>query len=342
MNHRILSLKIRALLVLSAFALSLGIVEYGARWGLAHSRSSHLGDPSAYFNPLCDEDYWRALRRGRFGADLHRVGPNDHDAKLGWVPAKNSLDTSGALSSPSNPGTTKTIALFGDSYIFGTTPPGTRISDVLSTLRPDTRVLNFGVGGYGLDQIILRVEDRAKTLSPGDHVVVGILTTDIDRAVLKVRDAPKPWFALQADGSLTLHLPPEGDVSTWFATHPVTAKSLLWSRLQRTLNLTASQGGECEMDTKKRLTHALLERLAKTCTQSQFSCRLLLLHRPTDIENGSDWRSSTIKRSSSLPVLDSSQWFLDETADWRRFYGSDRHPSTHGNALIAAGLDRSL
>ena len=335
----------RTWLMLVATVISLVAAETAARWGLLHSKSSRLGDPAAYFDPLCDEDYWRALRRGRFGAHLHRVGPNDQDPLLGWIPTKNSLDDVLALATPHSPQAQKTVALFGDSYIFGTTTSGTRISDVLAAARPDTRVLNFGVGGYGLDQIVLRVEDRAAVLQPGDQVIIGVMTTDIDRAMLKVRDAPKPWFSLEEEGSLKLHLPPQQDSAAWFMDNPVEAHSLLWSRLSRAIQVRSASpaiGPECETEHKKALASAIFGRLESVCRQSQLSCQVLLLYRPIDLEYGSGWRGAAIRDAKQLTVLDSEPWFVNSTVDWRDLYGADRHPNAEGNANIAAGLDRNL
>jgi hypothetical protein len=66
------------------------------------------------------------------------------------------------------------------------------------------RVLNAGVRGYGLDQIVLRAERIVPQTKPST-VVLAFIADDILRTALAVRDAKgKPWFAPDGEG-LALH-----------------------------------------------------------------------------------------------------------------------------------------
>ena len=71
-----------------------------------------------------------------------------------------------------------------------------KIPQQLQSLLPDKTVYNFGVAGYGLDQIYLRFKQSH------DHfkkpvVIIGILTVDMDRCVMKNRSRPKPYFLIK-------------------------------------------------------------------------------------------------------------------------------------------------
>ena len=149
-------------------------LEVGLRAALVHSTWNRIADPEAYFDPLCDDDYWLALARGQWASALHRPGASQQDPALGWVPDRRQLDRFGAWPTRGTPDSEDhQIALFGDSYVFGTVEDGQRLSDAIQSLRRESTVRNFGVGGYGLGQSILRFEDRLNVLHRGDQVVLG-------------------------------------------------------------------------------------------------------------------------------------------------------------------------
>ena len=337
-------------LIIGALVLTAVATEVLLRVGLRTATWDRLGQPAAYFDPLCDDNHWRALRRGAWGQALHRISPQERHSTLGWTPHTASLDSRGAfptLSPPRNP--ESTIALFGDSYIFGTTPQGTRIADALSALRPEAEVLNFGVGGYGLDQILLRLEDRVGVLPAGSWVFIGALTTDIDRTILQVRDAPKPWFTLSEGGALRLNPPPDVPVAQWFDDHPITATSLLWQRLRRTWQLRAAQGSEstephCAVAQKRALTHALLSRMASVCAEAQLSCALLSMQRPIDLTQGAGWRAELYRSAPhhGLGLIDTGPLMKSLPEGWSDLYGADSHPSPAGNRQLATWIDQFL
>jgi len=326
---------------LVSLCISVFVFECALRWGLASSSVPTLGDPGRYFDPLCDEDYWRALRRGAYGEGLHRVGPNDRDPILGWIPERNRLDanlalkTGGSVTDEASP-----ISLFGDSYMLGTASDGSRISDVMDAQLPRRSVHNFGVGGYGLDQIVLRHQDRLPALSPGDVVVVGVLTTDLDRTILQVRDAPKPRFEFDPSGQLIAH-PPDVDVNEdWFDRHPVQSWSLVGQRIHRTVALWRAQSNpalhpDCQRKAKEELGSALLMRLGRQCTENKLNCYLLVFYRPIDLEYGAGWRRAVLTSEYGMPVLDSWDWFQSYPDHWRTLYGQDNHPNALGNEYIA-------
>lgn len=68
----------------------------------------------------------------------------------------------------------------------------------------ETPVLNSGVGGYGVDQIVLRAEALAKVLSPR-VVIYSFLDEDILRTSYDIFSAYKPYFKLTEDGGLVHH-----------------------------------------------------------------------------------------------------------------------------------------
>jgi hypothetical protein len=95
-------------------------------------------------------------------------------------------------------------------------------------------LLNYGVGGYGLDQIYLLVRASLGRFAGQDPVVVvGVmLDEDLDRAVLAFRGWPKPRFGL-AGGRLVEPEPVAGSAEDYVARHPPAPRSWLWRLLVR-------------------------------------------------------------------------------------------------------------
>jgi hypothetical protein len=69
------------------------------------------------------------------------------------------------------------------------------------------RVLNAGVRGYGLDQMVLRAERLVPELKPST-VVLAFIADDISRTALAVRDSrAKPWFVPDGKGLALRNVP---------------------------------------------------------------------------------------------------------------------------------------
>jgi hypothetical protein len=94
------------------------------------------------------------------------------------------------------------------------------------------RVINAGVGAYGLDQTVLRTERLAAALAP-TAVVVGFIADDIWRTEMRrLWRSRKPYFTVGTDGDLVLHnVPvPSAAVDASDAASPI-QRLLGWSAL---------------------------------------------------------------------------------------------------------------
>jgi len=128
------------------------------------------------------------------------------------------------------------VAVFGDSFAYGNEveDDNTWCSIVESTTN-DIEVLNYGVGGYGLDQAFLRFQREGMKLRP-DVVIIVFVPDDpprvlnVYRRFMSAREWPlsKPRFALQRDGTLQL-IPnplPSRDALVELMRHPEEVRSL--------------------------------------------------------------------------------------------------------------------
>ena len=193
------------------------------------------------------------------------------------------------------PGTTR-IAIFGCSQTFGSgVEDQETFSALLAERLPGTEVLNFGVHGYGTDQMLLRWELEGRRYAP-DIVVLAFAYYHLDRNVTGFRFYAKPRFVLEPDGALRLAgvpVPaPEAlraaprDAPPWpLADHSVLLR-WLWDRELRRRNAELYQvtGPSWE------LTTALIRRFAEDVHRA--GAKMILLN----IDEDAAWLSEPLAR----------------------------------------------
>lgn len=167
-----------------------------------------------------DEASWRLrwVRRHRGGAAIYysfdeyhrtrgwalRPGLDDPRAFAGRGLRSNSRGLRGAreFAAP-KPAGTQRVLVFGDSFTFGEdVGDAETFVEVLQASLPGVEVLNFGVHGYGHDQMLVYLREEAARYQP-DVVVLGVVGDDMERNLLAFRDYAKPRFRLEG-GRLVL------------------------------------------------------------------------------------------------------------------------------------------
>jgi hypothetical protein len=195
-----------------------------------------LQKPGLYADCTASDDYWKLLYlfpNHDEPADTRsqRAGMVSHfDSQLGWV---NSLISPESYhhADAAGLGSKTPILLYGDSFAQCRTPPDECFQGLINSdpqLGSTYHLLNYGVWGYGLDQIYLLYR-KTVDLYKNPVVVISLLPEDMDRAVLTVRDAPKPYFALN-HGNLELKgAPIDPDLACFHRKHPPAVRSYLAS-----------------------------------------------------------------------------------------------------------------
>ena len=218
----------RFLLAALSLTLSLALGEFVYRAALSSPLEvfAPLRHPGLYADEFLDDDYWKLYHR--FGG---RWRPPDHPHPLlGWVGAFD-RDTIEHIDSRSVRGR-RPVLLYGDSFAEGSQGRDT-FQGVLNADPEFSRahyVLNYAVGGYGLDQIYLALRS---SLDHHAHpfVIFSLLTHDLDRSMLTVRVGQKPRLRV-VDGVLADPAEPiDPDPERWFAEHPPAIRSFLLRRL---------------------------------------------------------------------------------------------------------------
>lgn len=99
------------------------------------------------------------------------------------------------------------VLVIGDSFTFGDeVRDDETYPHLLDQLLPDAEVINFGVHGYGHDQILLLLREQALAYQP-DLIVLGFVRDDMERNILSFRDFAKPHFALTGEGLSLRNVP---------------------------------------------------------------------------------------------------------------------------------------
>ncbi|MSR63406.1 MAG: SGNH/GDSL hydrolase family protein [Planctomycetes bacterium] len=188
-------------------------------WSLRHE--------GLYTAHASGREFWQL--RARLASEPPSAAARLSDERVGWLGERFDRD----LVHVDEPGlgARTPVLLFGDSYAHCVEPAGPCWQGLLerSELAPRFALLNYGVGGYGLDQTYLLMRlvlPRFQARAP--VVVIGILVDDdLDRCYLALRDAPKPYFTLQG-GDLMLHPPEARDTPSFLRAHPLEIHSYLW------------------------------------------------------------------------------------------------------------------
>jgi hypothetical protein len=298
-----------------------------------------------YADPDGDEDCWKL--EYRFGP---RFPPPRHPHPvLGWVgrfsPDTYAHDDEGRLAGR------RPVLLYGDS--FAACAPGVRCFEEILGADPafaeEHLLLNYGVGGYGVDQILLLLQ-RSIERYEDPFVVLSLMTLDLDRSVLTVRTGQKPRFGLE-DGELVLDSPPiEPDAAAFFDAHPPGIRSyvyrgLLYSRLMPRGVRAWLTGERASIARKEELNGALIRELLREVRSRGLDCVFLVFHPHVEgstLDGAPDWRERFLRallEREQVPLIWSKD-LVERSPEGafdagRYILPGDGHPTALFNELIA-------
>ena len=146
--------------------------------------------------------YWKLVHRWKTSEAPSYMPP--HDPRLGWTWWNVEPGTYRHIDEVGLAGR-RPVLLFGDSYSACLTSPEECFQGLMerSPLADELLLLNYGVCGYGFDQIYLLVDAALdRHLEQAPIVVVGVLVDDdLNRSLLSLREYPKPRLRV-VDGEL--------------------------------------------------------------------------------------------------------------------------------------------
>jgi hypothetical protein len=326
------------LILISALVISPLLGEIFLRLGIG-ANISYLRNPELYADAYSEDDYWKLelLWSGR--------SPQLGDPLLGWS------DSSSVQPISVKKADVQRVPLlfFGDSFVAGS---GETVPYYLDRLLSTHDVYNYGISGYGVDQIYLRFKEEHSTFA-SPTVLFGILTLDLDRSILNFRSMPKPRFIIKDDQLELTNVPiPAIPARAWVEAHPPEIRSYYFSLLFRLMDLVGANLDDKivnnKLEEKQVLNREILAAALREATEHDIRLVFVLFYSPLEIHT-LGWRERFLKETLEdlgAPYIDSKAFVLasvQETgAKVSEYYNETEHHNTRANEVIAEGIAREL
>jgi lysophospholipase L1-like esterase len=305
------------------------------------------------------------------GAETSTPAPGEaqfaYDPSLGWAPIPGSSGTmlgkpfsfteeaTRAQNRDGPPATGPLIIAFGDSMTEGYGVGNDETWPANLERVTGRRVLNAGVRGYGLDQIVLRAERMIPQIRPST-VVLAFIADDISRTARSVRDAKgKPYFVPEGDGLALRNVPVEmaGPSSLMTAARHVLGYSHLVDRIVNGLGVQQSWYGH-EVGTGVDpfiVSCRLMERFSALVKRERVNALVVALPEQGvffDAKAAAGQHEALTEvlgcaARTGLPTLDTLAAFKAENVgrDIDSYY-TKMHFTDRGNAIIARAIAAAL
>jgi hypothetical protein len=304
---------------------------------------------------------WKSARETRLDM-LRSAYPVTYDTVLGYVPTPGyksvrnywgtrvSIGPSGLRSNGQQvPVHGDAILVVGDSYTFGDEVNDEETWPAYLESNLGRPVLNGGVFGYGLDQIVLRAEQLLK-----EHraavLVVSIIPDDIQRCQFSYRFASKPYFEI-VNNSLQLQnvpVPTPGQRPISFLLTMLGYSNLadaILSRVCPELWIVDPSGIKVVHHGGKELACLLMERLASLAKKTPVRLLLVMQGYP-DHQTAEAEPVLTRAQQLGIEVLDLLPALSDsvkaEPAKRQAWFTPQWHMTAEGNAWVAKRIAEKL
>ena len=257
------------------------------------------------------------------------------------------------------------VLLYGDSFA-QTTEHALSFEELLNhdaEFADRYFLLNYGVGGYGLDQIYLTFNHSVQQYDD-PFVIISLLTFDLDRTVLSVRIGQKPRFVLENDRLKLTGTPIASDPESFFRANPpqINLFSVAWCsqffhrHLVRYLPQeiqNARWRSRLRMDEKRKVSERLILRSVEQLRALNLDFVFLIFHPDlpgvSKLTDPPDWRESFLRPlldQHDIPYIWSRDIFSYDSRETQKppqdYIGRDGHPTSYFNGLIAAEIKRTV
>jgi hypothetical protein len=308
-----------------------------------------IRQPDKYSDGNDEDDFWklRCITHGP-AAMVDAPGPDPITGWTGYLITPGSYEHVDEVKIHGR----RPVILYGDSFAQCNTPPAECFQTILehSGLESKYALVNYGVGGYGLDQIyllLLHSIDRFKDRDP--IVIVSVLLeSDFDRTTLSFRDWPKPRLEI-VNGSLVPRGPVVTDIRKFLEQNPISIRSYLWRFfLYHPANFLLRQRQKWRTDDalqqeKKRLNRRILVEIEHELSSRHLQHFFLVFHaeqgalKPWDVFAWQEQMIWDVAAEFSIPIVDTRP-YLSFASDGlpikcAQFYGHSGHLEGHHNAV---------
>lgn len=220
-------------------------------------------------------------------------------------------------------------------------------------------LINYGTGGYGVDQIYTLMKNSYQHYE-NPFVVFSFLTFDMDRSGLSFREGQKPYYTLDDNGELKLNTSGfNPSPAEYLNENPPQIKSYAWKKfLYSDINflpesLTQSLKGESQQrEFLKKLNTKLLHEAAKELKESGVDFIFLIFEGYVDYNTPreTNWRVkliSDILEKENIPHV----WARDlikndlnpDLKNLDKFLiPGDGHPTSYFNRIVSDEIKRQV
>lgn len=343
-------------LLLISTLLGLFLAEMALRYMLFSSGKlfESLREPSAYAIYLKDknedffnDDYWKLLDIFR-----NKVVIKHPQSLVGWA---GYFDTETLDHfDQKNINGRRPVLLYGDSFAYCSDIDSIRCYEDYLNSDPDFTAnhyfLNYGVGGYGVDQICLLFKETVDKFD-NPFVIFSFLTSDIDRSMLTFRDGQKPYFQIN-NGELELKgVPITLSSKEYIRQNPPEIRSYLLNRFRNSILNPIKNRPEkssAYIEEIKSLNELILARVFKRLNDSGIDYVILIFH--PENRDLTDWRIIFLLdlcEKYNVPyICDMNIRNADSTFasydPYRYAIKNDGHPTSYMNELVAREFKRYI
>jgi len=304
-------------------------------------------DPSLYSDYYSDGDWWKLYYL--FGKKEHEPTRHPHPL-LGWTG-----DFSGESYRHDDADRLhgkRPVLLYGDSFARCLTTTNECFQGILNNDKEFSQqyfMLNYGVAGYGVDQIYLLLKHSIR-LYDHPYVVIGLYTRDLDRSILPLFVGQKPYFDVLSDDLVLRGTPISDDPQRYLSKNPPKVWSYLY-RLWlyqdgRPWRIRLYLRGTEEIHRRKLLVNEKIILNIIHELQRRKIGHLFVIFADKNSVKEMEWREgflSELLDRHDTPYLSSRVIIMDDAKREGRtvddyYIPMDGHPNAYQNLLIAKEL----
>lgn len=340
------------IVLIIALLVSFGLAEIGFRFVLFSDVAGldKLRNPANYADYFSEDDYYKL--EYLFG----QPPPQHPHPLLGWVgdfSGENFLHHKAG-----EVGNRRAVLLYGDSFA-ECRGQVLCFQDILNKdeeFAQEHYLLNYGVSGYGVDQIALLVQNSVH-LYEHPYAVVSLMTLDLDRSVLSVRLGQKPYFEIENEVLQLKGVPINPNPNEYFTDNPPQVKSYVYRRIlygYMPQNFIAwVNREESRITYKKKLNSKIILKIVKEMRDRDLDFVFLVFHPHwpgvSTLDGESDWRDPFLRElleQHDIPYIWAKDIFRTDIQSRDDFtideyiVRSNGHPTTYFNELVAAEIKR--
>ena len=226
------------------------------------------------------------------------------------------------------PNNTYRVVVLGDSL---TLPSGVEIDSAYHSILEEEfnkedssktyEFINFGVGGYKLNQYLSTLKYRGLDYNP-DHVIVGICLTN---------DIP-----LKSENHIDCDYELEGTINTYL--FPMSL-FVMYSKVRAIIDYDNKKEKMNELDIK--YLDSLIKEFKEVSDDNNFNITFVALRRTSNEDMARLEILRNISNKYKIPLIDTSTEFKDDGENYW-IYRYDHHPNNEANQIFAEAIKKQI